>query len=138
MLVTATLPPSSIILALRALGLKQANLVGAAGYISMEDTEATELVQQGTVRDPDATSVIEVAGSIDWVEDGVGGRGAAKHFTIGAHAIGTSSSVARGKGAGTMRFLRPFFVLGSRPGRSMRRADRAPFTPAGGDRAAPS
>jgi anthranilate 1,2-dioxygenase large subunit len=41
---------------LRELRLLQANLVGPAGYISMEDTEATELVQRGTVRDGDATS----------------------------------------------------------------------------------
>ena len=40
---------------------QQANLVGPAGYISMEDTEATELVQQGTYRDPLATSVIDMA-----------------------------------------------------------------------------
>ena len=33
--------------ALRRLRLKQANLAGPAGYISMEDTEATELVQRG-------------------------------------------------------------------------------------------
>ncbi|MGE4408966.1 MAG: anthranilate 1,2-dioxygenase large subunit AndAc [Sphingobium sp.] len=46
---------------LRALRIKQANLVGPAGYISMEDTEATELVQFGTVRDGDACSVIEMA-----------------------------------------------------------------------------
>lgn len=46
---------------LRALRIKQANLVGPAGYISMEDTEATELVQRGTVRDGDATSVIEMS-----------------------------------------------------------------------------
>jgi len=46
---------------LRELRLKQANLVGPAGYISMEDTEATELVQRGTRRDPKATSVIEMA-----------------------------------------------------------------------------
>lgn len=46
---------------LRELRLKQANLVGPAGYISMEDTEATELVQKGTRRDPDACSVIEMA-----------------------------------------------------------------------------
>jgi len=46
---------------LRELRLKQANLVGPAGYISMEDTEATELVQRGTKRDPKATSVIEMA-----------------------------------------------------------------------------
>jgi anthranilate 1,2-dioxygenase large subunit len=32
--------------AMRALRLKQANLAGPAGYISMEDTEATELVQR--------------------------------------------------------------------------------------------
>ncbi len=41
---------------LRALRIKQANLVGPAGYISMEDTEATELVQRGTARDGDAES----------------------------------------------------------------------------------
>lgn len=46
---------------LRALRIKQANLVGPAGYISMEDTEATELVQRGTVRDGDATSMIDMA-----------------------------------------------------------------------------
>ncbi len=36
---------------LRELRLLQANLVGPAGYISMEDTEVTELVQDATVRD---------------------------------------------------------------------------------------
>ena len=41
---------------LRELRLLQANLVGPAGYISMEDTEATELVQDGTHRDGDAAS----------------------------------------------------------------------------------
>jgi anthranilate 1,2-dioxygenase large subunit len=46
---------------MRKLRIKQANLVGPAGYISMEDTEATELVQQGVVRDPDATSIIDMA-----------------------------------------------------------------------------
>lgn len=46
---------------LRDLRIKQANLVGPAGYISMEDTEATELVQRGTVRDANAASVIEMA-----------------------------------------------------------------------------
>ncbi len=45
---------------MRALRIKQANLVGPAGYISMEDTEATELVQQGVMRDPTVTSVIEM------------------------------------------------------------------------------
>jgi anthranilate 1,2-dioxygenase large subunit len=46
---------------LRKLRIKQANLVGPAGYISMEDTEATELVQRGTIRDGDANSVIEMS-----------------------------------------------------------------------------
>jgi len=46
---------------MRKLRIKQANLVGPAGYISMEDTEATELVQRGTVRDGAATSIIDMA-----------------------------------------------------------------------------
>ena len=46
---------------MRQLRIRQANLVGPAGYISMEDTEATELVQAGTVRDGEACSVIEMA-----------------------------------------------------------------------------
>lgn len=46
---------------LRALRIKQANLVGPAGYISMEDTEATELVQRGTVRDGARSSMIDMA-----------------------------------------------------------------------------
>jgi len=37
---------------LRALRHKQANLAGPAGYISMEDTEATELVQRGVGSSP--------------------------------------------------------------------------------------
>jgi anthranilate 1,2-dioxygenase large subunit len=45
---------------MRALRLKQANLVGPAGYISMEDTEATELVQQGVIRDQSETSIIDM------------------------------------------------------------------------------
>ena len=46
---------------LRKLRIKQANLVGPAGYISMEDTEATELVQRGTARDGDSLSVIDMS-----------------------------------------------------------------------------
>jgi anthranilate 1,2-dioxygenase large subunit len=46
---------------MRALRIKQANLVGPAGYISMEDTEATELVQRGTARDPGDCSVMDMA-----------------------------------------------------------------------------
>jgi anthranilate 1,2-dioxygenase large subunit len=43
---------------LRALRIKQANLVGPAGYISMEDTEATELVQRGILRHDETESLI--------------------------------------------------------------------------------
>ena len=44
---------------LRSMRLKQANLAGPAGYISMEDTEATELVQRAiTSCDDNATSYI--------------------------------------------------------------------------------
>ncbi len=46
---------------MRKLRIKQANLVGPAGYISMEDTEATELVQRGTVRDGDELSFIDMS-----------------------------------------------------------------------------
>jgi anthranilate 1,2-dioxygenase large subunit len=41
---------------------KQANLVGPAGLISMEDGHATEIVQQAIVRDQAASSVIEMGG----------------------------------------------------------------------------
>ena len=43
--------------------LKQANLVGPAGYISMEDGYAAELVQQAIVRDQDACSFLELGGT---------------------------------------------------------------------------
>ena len=46
---------------MRKLRIKQANLVGPAGYISMEDTEATELVQGGVAGAADKTSVIDMA-----------------------------------------------------------------------------
>nr|WP_031364940.1 anthranilate 1,2-dioxygenase large subunit AndAc [Caballeronia sordidicola] len=46
---------------LRELRLLQANLVGPAGYISMEDTEATELVQRATLRDPQKHSFMGMA-----------------------------------------------------------------------------
>ena len=47
--------------------LLQANLVGPAGYISMEDGAATGFVQRGVAASPDRASVIEMGGS------GVGG-----------------------------------------------------------------
>ncbi|HXV25834.1 MAG TPA: anthranilate 1,2-dioxygenase large subunit AndAc [Alphaproteobacteria bacterium] len=48
---------------LRNLRIKQANLAGPAGYISMEDTEATELVQRGIVGSESNSSVLEMARS---------------------------------------------------------------------------
>ena len=42
--------------------LKHGNLVGAAGYISMEDGEAVELVQRGIVRDENESSFVEMGG----------------------------------------------------------------------------
>jgi anthranilate 1,2-dioxygenase large subunit len=47
---------------MRAIRIKQANLVGPAGYISMEDGHATELVQQAIVRDKEAYSFLEFGG----------------------------------------------------------------------------
>lgn len=48
---------------MRALRIKQANLVGPAGYISMEDTEATELVQRGIAGHDGAHSILEMSRS---------------------------------------------------------------------------
>ena len=41
----------------------QANLVGPAGYISMEDGAATGFVQRGVAASPERASVIEMGGS---------------------------------------------------------------------------
>ncbi|MDQ5848554.1 MAG: Rieske 2Fe-2S domain-containing protein [Pseudomonadota bacterium] len=43
--------------------LLQANLVGPAGYISMEDAAATGFVQRGVAGSPERASVIEMGGS---------------------------------------------------------------------------
>jgi anthranilate 1,2-dioxygenase large subunit/terephthalate 1,2-dioxygenase oxygenase component alpha subunit len=44
--------------------LLQANLVGPAGYISMEDGAATGFVQRGVAGSPERASVIEMGGSV--------------------------------------------------------------------------
>jgi terephthalate 1,2-dioxygenase oxygenase component alpha subunit len=44
------------------LRLKQANLIGPAGYISMEDGAATGFVQRGVQGAPDRTSFVEMGG----------------------------------------------------------------------------
>jgi anthranilate 1,2-dioxygenase large subunit len=42
--------------------LRQANLVGPAGFVSMEDGEAIEIVQRATKAAPDASQVLELGG----------------------------------------------------------------------------
>ncbi|CAJ5407309.1 aromatic-ring-hydroxylating dioxygenase, alpha subunit [Burkholderia pseudomallei] len=68
---------------LRNLRIKQANLVGPAGYISMEDTEATELVQRGTVRDANAASVIEMARGNPFFNDTATTESLIRRFWVG-------------------------------------------------------
>ena len=68
---------------MRALRIKQANLVGPAGYISMEDTEATELVQRGTVRDGDATSLIAMARDKPDLQDTMVTESLIRRFWVG-------------------------------------------------------
>jgi anthranilate 1,2-dioxygenase large subunit/terephthalate 1,2-dioxygenase oxygenase component alpha subunit len=48
--------------ALTELRLRQANLIGPAGYISMEDGAATGFVQRSTRAAPDVLSVVEMGG----------------------------------------------------------------------------
>lgn len=47
---------------MRDIRIKQANLIGPAGLISMEDGEAVELVQKAVIRDADKTSYIAMGG----------------------------------------------------------------------------
>ncbi|GGX10596.1 aromatic oxygenase [Pigmentiphaga litoralis] len=68
---------------MRALRIKQANLVGPAGYISMEDTEATELVQRGTVRDGDAHSLIAMARDKPDLQDTMVTESLIRRFWVG-------------------------------------------------------
>jgi anthranilate 1,2-dioxygenase large subunit len=48
--------------AMTAHRLRQSNLVGPAGYVSMEDGEAIELAHRHTVAEAEATTVIEMGG----------------------------------------------------------------------------
>jgi anthranilate 1,2-dioxygenase large subunit len=68
---------------LRALRIKQANLVGPAGYISMEDTEATELVQRAVAGDPTAQSVIDMGISNPDQQDSMISEGLVRRFWAG-------------------------------------------------------
>lgn len=76
----------------------QANLAGPAGYISMEDGEATELVQRGIVRDLDRHSVVEMGGkgpieTAEYLVTEVPLRGLWKRYTelMGMNAGGEAS-----------------------------------------------
>jgi anthranilate 1,2-dioxygenase large subunit len=42
--------------------LRQANLIGPAGLVSMEDGEAIEIAQRASASDPEATTVVELGG----------------------------------------------------------------------------
>jgi len=54
---------------MRNIRLKQGNLIGPAGLISMEDGESTELCQKAIVSDGDRTNVILMSGSDTESED---------------------------------------------------------------------
>lgn len=68
---------------MRELRIKQANLVGPAGYVSMEDTEATELVQRGTARDGDEHSIIEMARTAPHEQDTMITENLIRKFWVG-------------------------------------------------------
>jgi anthranilate 1,2-dioxygenase large subunit len=69
--------------ALRKLRIKQANLVGPAGYISMEDAYATELVQRGTARDGEQASVLEMSRSAPEEQDTLITESLIRRFWVG-------------------------------------------------------
>jgi anthranilate 1,2-dioxygenase large subunit len=73
--------------ALRKMRIVQSNLVGPAGFISMEDTEATELVQRGTHRDGERTSTIEMSRSEPDVEDSLLTESLIRRFWVGYEAL---------------------------------------------------
>jgi anthranilate 1,2-dioxygenase large subunit len=65
---------------MRSLRIKQANLVGPAGYISMEDTEATELIQEGIVGSAGHDSILEMGRTAPEGEMSVISEGQARVF----------------------------------------------------------
>jgi len=81
--------------------LKHGNLVGAAGYISMEDGEAVELVQRGIIRDEDESSFVEMGGlgaeDLDRVgsdENSIRGFWKAYREIMGFHPANTAKPAA--------------------------------------------
>jgi anthranilate 1,2-dioxygenase large subunit len=73
--------------ALRKMRIVQANLVGPAGFISMEDTEATELVQRGTHRDGDKTSTIDMGIGAPDLEDTLLTESLIRKFWVGYQSL---------------------------------------------------
>ena len=87
--------------ALRKLRIKQANLVGPAGYISMEDTEATELVQRGVAADGGETSVIDMGKDAPGQTDTLITEGLIRTFWAGYRTLmGFDAGEAAGAAAG--------------------------------------
>ncbi len=72
---------------LRNLRIKQANLAGPAGYISMEDTEATELVQRGIVGSETKSSVLEMARSAPDEEHSLISETLVRRFWLGYQTL---------------------------------------------------
>jgi anthranilate 1,2-dioxygenase large subunit len=85
---------------LRALRIKQANLVGPAGYISMEDTEATELVQHGITGDGEtAVSVLEMSRAAPDQRDTLISESLVRSFWVGYQKLMGFTNEAAGPGA---------------------------------------
>ena len=68
---------------LREMRLKQANFVGPAGYISMEDAEAAELIQRAIIRDADQHSYIALGGDSTGGEESLLTEGLIRTFWQG-------------------------------------------------------
>ena len=62
------------------LRLKHANFVGPAGYISMEDGYATELVQQAILRGEDDSSYVELGGDVGEEDENLNTEAAIRSF----------------------------------------------------------
>jgi anthranilate 1,2-dioxygenase large subunit len=66
---------------MEAMRLKQINLIGPAGLVSMEDGLAIEIAQRGIAEDEDAFAVIEMGGSeVATESDFLGDEGPVRGF----------------------------------------------------------
>jgi phenylpropionate dioxygenase-like ring-hydroxylating dioxygenase large terminal subunit len=72
----------------RALRLKQANQMGPAGYISIEDACAVNLVQRGIRGDKDKSAFVELGGrGIDPIPDSRASEGSVRGWWAGYRAV---------------------------------------------------